>query len=135
MTFEAPVVKRLTIQVDAVAAGSDGQFVLGEAPFAGTVTRAVYITAAAITGANTNTRTVTVTNRGHVDGSGTTAVAALPLVSGTNTVKDEPATIPLSGTAANLVVAQGDVLTVDSVHAASGLADPGGSVEVEISRT
>lgn len=134
MTFEAPTVKRLVIQCDAVAAGSDGQFVLGESPFAGTVTRAVYITAAAITGANTNTRTVTVTNR-ISDGSGTTAVAALPLVSGTNTVKDVATAIPLSGTAANLVVAKGDVLTVDSVHAASGLADPGGSVEVEITRS
>lgn len=134
MSFEAPVVKRLVVQLDAVAAGSDGQSVLGEAPFAGTVTRAVYVTSAAITGANTNTRTIQVTNK-TAAGTGTTAVAALPLVSGTNTVKDVATAIPLSGTPANLVVVQGDVLVVDSTHAASGLADPGGTVEVEISRT
>lgn len=135
MTFESPTVKRHTVQVDAVGtAGNDSSSIIGEAPFAGTVTRAVYIPSAAITGANTNSRTITITNR-TAAGTGTTVVATLPLVSGVNPVKDAVVTIPLSGTPANLVVAQGDILTADSLHIGTGITDPGGSVEVDISRS
>lgn len=136
MTDEAPLVKRLSVQADAIGtAGNDGQSVIGEAPFDGTVTRAVYIPAAAITGAATNYRTISVTNRAQ-DGTGTTVVATLAFSSsGVTAAKDDARTVPLSTTAAHLVVAAGDVLTFDSVHTASGLADPGGTVEIEITRS
>lgn len=134
MPDEAPVVHKLQVSALALGATADGQAVLGEAPFAGTVTRAAYIPAALITGADTNTRTITVTNRG-ASGSGSTAVASLALASTVTAAKDDAKALTLNATAANLVVAQGDVLTFDSAHAASGLADPGGLILVEITRS
>lgn len=134
MTDTAPLVHTLRVQVDAAGAAVDTQSLLGEAPFAGTVTRAGYIATAAVTGANTNTRTLQVTNRGQA-GSGTTAVASYALTSGNNLVADDEKDLTLSGTPANLVVAAGDVLGFDSVHAASGLADPGGAAFIEITRS
>lgn len=134
MPDTSPLVFTLRVQVDAAGAAVDTQSVFGEAPFAGTVSRCAYVAGAAVTGANTNTRTLTVTNRGQA-GAGSTAVASYALTSGNNLVADDAKELTLSGTPANLVVAQGDVLTFDSVHAASGLADPGGVAIVEITRS
>jgi hypothetical protein len=47
---------------------------------------------------------------------------------------DETA-IPLSGTPANLVVAAGDELQWQSTHVGTGIADPGGRVEVTFNRS
>lgn len=127
--------KKVQVIAPPVAtAGNDASTVISEAPFAGVVTAAYYIADAAITGAATNNRTVTVTNRGGA-GSGTTAVATLAFGSGINAAKDADTTLALNATAANLVVAQGDVLTFDSVHVGTGIADPGGLVVVEITLT
>jgi hypothetical protein len=134
MPDTAPLTRVLHTQVDAATLTTDTQSVVGEAPFACTVTKATYVPAAAITGANTNYRSLTVTNRGQ-DGSGTTVVATISFTSGTNGVKDDALAITLSGTAANLVVASGDVLTVDSVHVGTGIAEPGGDVAVELTRS
>ena len=132
MTDQAPRVITLEQAVDNVAAGSDLTTIIGEAPFAGTVTAVKYVPKADITGANTDTRTVSVINKGQ-DGNGTTSVASLGFVSGTNASDFDEKTITLSGTAANLVVAAGDVLAWTSVHSGTtGLADPGGTVRVEI---
>jgi hypothetical protein len=65
----------------------------------------------------------------------TTAVATLALTSGVNLAADRENPLTLSGTPANLTVAAGDVLEFTSVHVGTGIADPGGLVEVEISRT
>jgi hypothetical protein len=134
MTDQAPLVQTLKSQADAVAAGADATTELGEAQFAGTVTRVAYIPSAAITGADTNTRTINIINKGQ-DGTGTTNVATLALTNGVNAAASDAKALTLSGTAANLVVAQGDVLAFTSVHTASGLADPGGQVVVEITRS
>ena len=135
MTDQAPLVQTLKSQADAVGATADATTELGEAQFAGTVTRVAYIPSAAITGANTDTRTLTVVNKGQ-DGTGTTNVATLALTSGVNAAASDAKTITLNGTAANLVVAAGDVLAFVSTHAgSSGLADPGGQVVVEITRS
>jgi hypothetical protein len=134
MTDTAPLTRTIHTQVDAATLTTDTQSVLGEVPFAGTISKATYVPAAAITGANTNNRALTVTNRGQ-DGSGTTVVATLAFTSGVNGVKDDALAITLSATPANLVVAAGDVLTVDSVHAGTGIAEPGGDFVVEITRS
>lgn len=135
MTDRAPKVETLEMAVDAVAAAADLTTIIGEAPFAGTVTAVKYLPKADITGANTETRTVAVVNKGQ-DGNGTTSVASLAMVSGVNSSDFDEKTITLSGTAANLVVAAGDVLAWTSTHSGStGLADPGGTVRVEITRS
>jgi hypothetical protein len=134
MTDQAPLTKSLTGDLDAVAAGSDATTPLGAAPFAGTVSAVVWVPTAAITGAATNSRTVTLVNKKQ-DGTGTTVVATLALASGTNPAAFDEVALTLSGTAANLVVAEGDVLAFKSAHEGTGLADPGGEVRAKITRS
>lgn len=112
----------LTGTVDAAAAGADS-YVDIVAPYDGTVTAAAFVPTADITGADTNSRTVKVVNRGQA-GSGTTQVAILALASGVNAVATHEEALPLSSTPADLVVAAGDVLRVTSLHVGTGLAAP-----------
>lgn len=110
--------------VASTAAGADASGRYVKAPFAGRVTAASIIAAAAITGANTDSRTVQLHNRGAA-GSGTTLVASKAFTSGVNAVADTPTALTLSATAADLVVAEGDVLEFTSLHVgATGLAGP-----------
>src|SRR5688572_17408814 len=110
MTGEAaPVVKTETATVEAAAAAADSSGAYVIAPFAGVVTAAAVIAAAALTGANTESRTVQLHNRGQA-GSGTTLVASKAFVSGVNAAADDETALTLSATAADLVVAEGDVL-------------------------
>lgn len=121
--------------VAAAAANADASGRYVEAPFDGTVTAASIITAAAITGANTDSRTVQLFNRGQ-SGSGTTLVASKAFVSGTNAAADDETALTLSGTAADLVVAAGDILEFVSLHVGStGLAGPEFTGRVTFSRT
>lgn len=133
--MSAPLVRDISANVAAVAAGSDLTTIIGEAPFAGTVTAVTYAPNATLTGANTDSRTLAVVNKG-TDGNGATAVASKAFTSGVNANDYDETAITLSGTAANLVVAEGDVLAFTSTHVGStGLADPGGRVAVTISRS
>jgi hypothetical protein len=101
---------------------------------AGTVSAVTYSTVTAITGANTNTRSVSLVNKGQ-SGAGSTVIATLQFNSGVNTVASDETTITLSGTAANLNVAAGDVLQWQSTAVGTGIADPGGLVNVTIAAT
>jgi hypothetical protein len=101
---------------------------------AGTVSAVTYSTVTAITGANTNTRSVSLVNKGQA-GAGTTTIATLQFNSGVNTTASDEKTITLSGTAADLVVAAGDVLQWQSTAVGTGIADPGGLVNVTIAAT
>ena len=131
----APFVQVIERNVPAVStAGNDDDTVLGQAPFDCTVTSVQYVPEAAITGAATNHRTVSLVNKGQA-GSGTTTVASLTFDNGVNATANDEKTITLSGTAANLVLAAGDTLQWRSIHVLTGIADPGGVVRVTISRT
>jgi hypothetical protein len=131
----APFVQVIERNVPAVStAGNDDDTVLGQAPFDCTVTSVQYVPEAAITGAATNHRTVSLVNKGQA-GSGTTTVATLTFDNGINATANDEKTITLSGTAANLVLAAGDTLLWRSIHVLTGIADPGGVVRVTISRT
>lgn len=101
---------------------------------AGTVTAVTYSTVTAITGANTNTRSVSLVNKGQA-GAGTTVIATLQFNSGVNTTASDEKAITLSVTAADLVVAAGDVLQWQSTAVLTGIADPGGLVSVTIADT
>jgi hypothetical protein len=113
-----------TVQAVAQAVSADEPIVI--APYAGTVEGVTYTPTSAITGADTNTRQVQLLN-------GATVVATLQFDSGIDGAANAEKAITLSGTAANLIVAAGDVLQWDSNAIGAGLADPGGRVEVEIS--
>lgn len=135
MSETAPYVQTLRQRSPGQAtAGTDSSFSIGEAPFAGTVTGVTYTPDAAITGANTNTRRVALRNRGQ-SGAATTIVAELQFDSGVNGVAHDERAITLSATPANLVLAAGDILEWFSDAVGTGLADPGGLVSVEISRS
>jgi len=135
MPDTSPQIEILQAQVPGQStAGTDDEFVLFEAPFAGTVTAASYTTDAAITGHASNNRVFSVINAG-ADGAGTTSVATVTSnASNSFTAFDEKA-LTLSATAANLVVAEGHILKFKSDAQASGVADPGGVVAVTISRS
>lgn len=133
MTALAPLTHVIEATVIASAAGDDSSTTIGVAPFAGTVTAVEYIPTAAITGHASNNRTLSLINKGTA-GSGTTSVAALTTNASTSLSAFDSKAVTLSGTAANKTLAANDVLAFTSVHAASGVADPGGIVRVTITR-
>lgn len=97
----------------------------------GTVSAVTYSTVTAITGANSNTRSVSLVNKGQA-GAGSTVIATLQFNSGVNTTASDEKTITLSSTAADLAVTAGDVLQWQSAAVGTGIADPGGLVNVTI---
>lgn len=115
-------------------AGNSDDSVLGQAPFTGTVSAVQYVPEAAITGAATNNRTVSLVNKGQA-GSGTTTIATLTFGSGTNATANNEVAVTLSGTAADLVITEGDTLQWRSVANGTGIADPGGVAKITINRT
>lgn len=130
----APLIRVIEADVPAVStAGNDDDTVVAQAPFDCTVTAVQYVPEAAITGANTNTRVVSLVNKGQA-GSGTTTVATLQFDSGVNAAANDEKTITLSGTAANLDLSAGDTLQWRSVHVGTGITDPGGIIRVTVSR-
>ncbi|MCY0928310.1 hypothetical protein OTB20_19335 [Streptomyces sp. H27-H1] len=134
MADTAPYVRVLEADVPAVStAGNSDDSVVAQAPFDCTVTSIVYVPEAAITGADTNSRTVSMVNKGQV-GSGSITVATLALTSGVNAVANDDKAITLSATAANLVLAAGDTLLWRSVAVGTGIADPGGLLRITVSR-
>lgn len=134
MPDTSPLVRTISATIPALAAGVAGDQTIGEAPFAGTVSAASFTPEAAITGDNTNTRTLTVVNKGQA-GAGSTAAATLAFTTGNNGVAFDEKAFTLSGTPANLVVAEGDILAVVETVAGTGLAHAGGLVQVEITRS
>lgn len=133
MGDQAPLVQKFEAELPASATGVTSSAVI-RAPFDGTVTGVTYSPVSTITGAATNNRTISVVNRGQA-GAGSTVVATLTFNSGVNATGFDETTITLSGTAANLVVASGDILEVRSAFNGTGIADPGGTAFVEISRS
>jgi len=132
---KAPLVERIEQTVPGEAtAGSDKSVALGRAPLRATVTSVTYTPNALITGANTNTRRVALVNRGQ-GGAGSTVVAELQFNSGVNGPAFDEKSLTLSATAANLNVAEGDILEWVSDAVGTGLADPGGLAVVTLSRS
>lgn len=131
----APLTARFAQVIPATAAAVDFVAIICKAPFAGTLTAASYVADTTLTGANTESRTLNVHNRGQA-GSGTTVMATKAFTSGVNATQYDETSLTLTATAADLVVAEGDVITVQSLHVGStGLADPGGTAILEFSRS
>jgi hypothetical protein len=122
MSGEAsPLIQYVGVPVASTSAGTDASG-LTVAPFAGTLSAASIISLTTLTGANTESRTLQVFNRGQA-GSGTTLMASKAFTSGVNATAEDETSLTLSATAADLVVAAGDVVEVKSLHVgATGLA-------------
>lgn len=131
----APLVTRVSAQNAALGATANGSRPV-RVPVAGSVSSVTYTAVAAVTGAaSPASRTLSVTNKGS-DGTGSTSVASLALLGGVDLVAYDERAVTVSATAANLVVAEGDILSLDSTAVGgTGLADPGGVWEIVINRT
>lgn len=124
----------LRLENPGAAANADATRLVGRAPFAGTVTAVRYMPDTDLTGADTESRTLQVHNRG-ADGDGTTKGAETAFEDGVNAAQYDEAAITVITAGGADVVAEGDVLTFTSLHVGStGLADPGGAVEVDVTR-
>lgn len=124
--------KKLQSQAPARGAVADGQTTVGEAPFTNKVIGVSYIPDAAIVGADVETRRVSLVNRGQ-DGTGSTEIAALAFAAGVNAAENDEKPLILAAAEADRVVYKGDVLEwVSDSQGVTGLADPGGLVQVEI---
>lgn len=130
----APHLHRMTATIPAQTASATADLTIGRAPFAGTVSRASLTSEANVTGATATARTFTLINKG-ADGNGTTTVATLALTTGVDLTDFNETDFTLSGTAANLVVADGDILALAETVAGAGTAHSGGLVTVELSRS
>lgn len=128
MTAPFGAAHQVPVQPQATA-GSNLNTVVMVVPRDGTISAVTYTTVTAVTGANTNTRSVSLINKGAA-GSGSTVIATLQFNSGVNTSAAVPRTITLSSTAADLNVVAGDVLQWQSTAVGTGIADPGGLVAI-----
>lgn len=128
MTAPFGAVVQVAVQPQATA-GSDTNTNVHIVQRDATVTAVTYATVTAITGANTNTRSVSLVNKG-TDGLGVTVIATIQYNSGVNTVAAVASTVTLSATPANLLVTAGQVLQWQSTHIGTGIADPGGLVAI-----
>lgn len=115
----------------AAVAAASSSLIPVRVPRAGTVQAVYYVPVTTITGAATNNRTHSVINKGQA-GAGTTVAATLNYASGTNAPANQSRIIALSGTAADLNVAEGDVLNLSSAAVGTGIADPGGIWVLEL---
>lgn len=135
MADTAPYVVTLELQNPGAAATTDLNLVVGEAPFAGTVTAVTFTPDTAITGANTDTRSLNVINAGS-DGTGTTEIASIDFVSGTDADAFDETALTLSAVEDATTVAAGDIIKLNSdAIGGSGMVDPGGLLQVTISRS
>lgn len=134
--MSAPLIRTLQTQVPAVTILATTVTMATEAPYAGTVSGVSYTAIAAVTGAaSPSSRTVSLINKGQA-GAGTTVVASLALLSGVNLVAYDEKAITLSATAADLVLVAGDILAWSSAAVGgTGLVDPGGLVQIEVTRS
>lgn len=135
MADTAPLVRTFEAAHEALAATVSGDTIVCEAPFDGVVTEVTYTPEGNITGAaSPASRTFSLVNKG-ADGNGATVVATRAMVGGVNATDFNEDALTLSATAADLEVAEGDVLAFNSLAVGgTGLADPGGKVTVKISR-
>lgn len=109
-------------------AGTADEFSVFVAPFNLKITAVKWVPAAAVTADGTNYFTLNLRNR-KADASGTALAASRSYIA-TNSVAFVAEAMTLSATAADLLVAAGDVLTVSKVNTGTGLAMPDGLVQV-----
>jgi hypothetical protein len=134
--------RTLFATIPAAAVGVDTETILGSisadwAPWGVQVLAVRYTPVTVVTGVNTNTRKLEVWNRGP-GGAGTGVMASKQFDSGVNApaLSDTPITVLAAGVGTPQLPAAlpGDTLTARSIHVGTGIADPGGLVEVDVAR-
>lgn len=133
MSGAAPHVREFAEVIPALTAGTSDTYTIFEAPFDGELTGASYFADTDITGAATNSRTLNVINKGQA-GNGTTVMATLALTSGENAADFDEKALTLSVVEGAVDFVEGDVIAFQSLSVGTGLADPGGTVKLTVSR-
>lgn len=137
MTDLFPILERHEATIPAQAtAGTDQATSILEVLFAGTVSAVYFLPSTALTASASVYRTFTLSNRKTDGSTGAVTVATLVTdVAGADWVAYDRKNYTLTATAANLIVAAGDVLAVIETHASTGTAHGGGRIVVEITRS
>jgi hypothetical protein len=126
--------KKEKVNIPATAAGSDYDQSVFEPTSDGKITGVSYTPEANITGDNTESRTLTIVNKGS-DGNGTTVMATLAFTTGVNATDFNETAFTLSAVANAINFAASDIIAAVSTHVGStGLADPGGLIQIEHKR-
>lgn len=120
----------LAFFVPGVAAGTAIEWSLWVAPFPVAIQSVQWVPAAAVTANGANFATLSLRNR-TAAGAGT-AVPASRAYSATDSAAHVVEAMTLSGTATDLDVAEGDVLTLGVVHSGTGLVIPAGLVQARV---
>lgn len=120
-----------TVPGQSTAATADS-WNIGEVTVDGVVSSVSFTPEAAITGHATDYRGFVLVNKGQ-SGSGTTSIATLNTT--TTLVADDEKALNLTGTLPNRAVAVGDILEFQSGVNGAGVVDPGGLVQVTISKS
>lgn len=110
------------------AAGTDREDVGMRVPYNMVITAVDWIPQANVTANGTNYTVLSLRNR-KADASGAALPASRSYVA-TNSTAFVPEAMTLSGTAADLQLTAGDVLTVQMIHAGTGVQLPGGTLRV-----
>ena len=119
----------VTLQVAAMASATTDNEQLGfVVPFNAKVTAVKWVPSANVTANGTNYSTLSVRNR-KADASGS-ALPAARSYAATNSSQFVPEDCTLSGTAADLLLSAGDVLTIQMIHTASGVVIPARIVRI-----
>lgn len=120
-------VLRIQLQTAMAGATTSDEFLLATMPTNATLVSAKWVPFAAVTANGTNFSIISVRNRT------TAAGTALPFTrsyAATNSVAFTAEAMTADSTAANLLAAAGDLLTVQRIFTASGVIIPAGLVEV-----
>jgi len=85
--------------------------------------KAVYavFTDGSVTGQDTNYKSINIINEGS-DGSGSTEIASIDFTNGIDATQNAPTALTLSGTAANLLIDEGEVVTAQYAKTGDGVA-------------
>lgn len=136
MSEQAPRVRTYEENVPPVTILATTVTQICEIEEAGVVSRVDYKPQANITGAaSPASRSLQIINKGQ-DGNGAVVVATLAFLGGVNGLDFDEIAFTLSATAADLVVAEGDVLVLSSAPVGgTGLVDPGGRIKVTTGRS
>lgn len=128
---EQPGTLQVTVPyTGTAAAGTDQDLPVFVAPNNIKVTGVSYTPRAAMTGHDVNNAFLKLINKG-TDGLGATVVAEKEYNAGVDMVAFDENTITLSGTAANLNVAAGDVLDLRDEQDGAGLVVPPGILTIQ----
>lgn len=121
--------RRIEANAEPVLAANTVLTVLGDVPLASVVQQVRYVPQNTLNGANTNSRLLSLYNRG--TGANAVLVASLNLFVNVNLVDNISRVITLNAANANLNA--GDVLEWESLTIGSnGIADPGGRIVVDV---